>query len=379
MSIQKIVSLLFGLFLASIPLIYFSFLQNGYEFPKFVIFVTGSICFFVFLSFYALKRSTNFLFRKEHVLLLVLTGILFFSDVTGVDPYFSLLGSSYRYQGFITFLCGVVLFMFTSFWFRLFSNEKKYVFLMLICSGVIISAISAYQFILLNYFNYSAFPRFDDRIIATFGNPNFMGGYLAVLFSFVYFQNSKFSSVKLGINKRLKNIILGLFVIAITVSYSRSALICIPIVILIPFLFSQVKNVRLIIGVSILAVLFFSSILFIRSSVYDTRLLIWTEGVKAVVNSPIFGYGQENFEIIFPLDLYMKVDSAHNIFLEFAVAGGFLSLGLFIWFLYLILKKAPFDIRIMLFVFLITASFNPISITQWSLFWVIAGFSASRE
>lgn len=379
MSIERIITIFLVFFISVLPLVVIPGLANGYEYPRFVLYTLGSVFFFtlILITIYIKKLKVSLV--RSHYVLLLLTLVLFFADMTGVDPVVSLLGSSYRYQGFLTFLVGVMLFFTVSFWLKLDLEGKKILLLGLILSGCIVSVIAVIQFILLQFFSYTAFPRFDERIIATFGNPNFMGGYLAVLFPLVYFQNSKFSSVKLGINKRLKNIILGLLIIAITVSYSRSALICIPIVILVPFLFSQVKNVRLIIGVSILAMLFISSILFIRSSVYDTRTLIWAEGSRAVMNSPIFGYGQENFEIIFPLDRFMKVDSAHNIFLEFAVAGGFLSLGLFVWFLYLILKKAPFDMRIMLFVFLITASFNPISIAQWSLFWAVAGFSASKE
>ena len=35
-----------------------------------------------------------------------------------------------------------------------------------------------------------------------------------------------------------------------------------------------------------------------RSSIYETRTLIWTIGIDKIVEKPILGIGQENFELI---------------------------------------------------------------------------------
>lgn len=375
MSIEKIFTLLFCLFLGILPLVF----TDSFEAPKFILFTSGSVFFSLIFLFFSILKKISMKLLKVHYVLFMLAIVLFFADVTGVDPVISLIGSGYRFQGFITFLSGVLLFFTISFWSKIFPNFYTYLFSSIIISSSILAGISIYQFLNIHFLNNLAVPRFDERVVGTLGNPNFLGGYLAVAFSFMYLQNTKFSSIKLNLHPKIKNILLGIFIIAIIASFSRSAIFAILIIAIMPIVIIKIKNRAVLFGTSLVIVLAIVSIGSLRNSIYDTRQLIWSHGFQAVVNSPVFGYGQENFEIIFPLDRYMKVDSAHNIFLEFAVAGGVIAIFLFIWFLVLIFKLARFDMRFMMIAFLITAFFNPISIAQWSLFWIISGVSASKE
>lgn len=379
MSIEKIFTFLFTVYLSIIPLVVVDSIQNGYEYPKFIIFTSGSVFFFLVLFIFVISKEIKIKFSRAHTALLGLIGVMLFVDLRGVDPAVSLIGTNYRFQGFLTLVTGVMIFFSISLWPKIYPRSKHFFLTGLVISSLIIAVIAIFHFVAIHFLGKLEIPRFDERVVGTLGNPNFLGGYLAVIFPFLYLQNTKFSSVNLRITSQIKNIILSIFIIAIVATFSRSALFAIVISIISPIFVSRIKNKKVLFCIGLVLLLFFVCVGFLRGSMYDNRTLIWSEGIKAVVSRPIFGYGQENFEIIFPKDRFMKVDSAHNIFLEITVAGGIIALSLFIWCLILIWKKAHFDLKLMLLGFLITAFFNPISIAQWLLFWVIGGISASKE
>lgn len=116
-----------------------------------------------------------------------------------------------------------------------------------------------------------------------------------------------------------------------------------------------------------------------RKSIWDNRSLIWSEGLKAISKRPILGYGQENFELVFPKERHMKVDNAHNIFLETAVSSGIIGLLLFITIIMVAFKKANFTIKMSLLAFLIVSQLNPLSIVEIALFWFLLGMSQKIE
>lgn len=80
------------------------------------------------------------------------------------------------------------------------------------------------------------------------------------------------------------------------------------------------------------------------------RSFVWPMALKAVGEKPIFGWGQENFLYVFQekydpqmFNLEPWFDRAHNIFLDWMVAGGVLALlaylSLYLTFLILVWKK----------------------------------------
>ncbi len=65
----------------------------------------------------------------------------------------------------------------------------------------------------------------------------------------------------------------------------------------------------------------------------ETRLTIWKDSIPVIQNSPLFGYGQDQFAVAFEkysnselLKNPLKVDKAHNLFLDILVERGFFGL-----------------------------------------------------
>src|SRR4030042_5657296 len=92
---------LFILWLAGLPLFVWKF---GYEGPKVFYFFLGSI----FLSAYWIKRILGnfkaFAFTKADGLYFIWLLILTIASLSGVHPFESIIGGSYRHQGVIFFL-----------------------------------------------------------------------------------------------------------------------------------------------------------------------------------------------------------------------------------------------------------------------------------
>jgi len=116
-----------------------------------------------------------------------------------------------------------------------------------------------------------------------------------------------------------------------------------------------------------------------RMSQWDNRPQVWRYGIKSVAVRPIFGYGQENFELIFPRELKLKVDNAHNYLLELGVAGGLPLVILFLFIIFSAIKQKPsLFLKIFMATFVITSFFNPISIATLVLVWGILGWEGNR-
>lgn len=379
MSIAKI-SLALVLYISLTPFIYFDKIFNGYEYPKFIYFLFGTFLFSLAFLISSGKFKKSIKISKVYLVLLLFLGLIFTADILGLDPRVSFLGSLYRKQGFITLFAGVILFFLVSFWAQIDHDFKKKLFTGITISTFILSVVTILLYIGRVILGNTMIPSFDERVVATMGNPNFLGGYLVMTFPILLLFDYKSLFVKNY--SRIKRLAILVSSVAIILTGSRSAILALAIIILaffmVKFLRKKVLKIFFIAG-SIVVVLGLVIILPQRQSLYENRTIIWKDGVEAVMKQPILGYGQENFELIFHTNRFMKVDSAHNLLLEFAVGGGLLSLGAFLLFFILVFKKAALTVRLCLVAFLIVASFNPISIALWLLFWTLTGISASEE
>ena len=128
----------------------------------------------------------------------------------------------------------------------------------------------------------------------------------------------------------------------------------------------------------ILAFIIVQTLISQRISVWDNRGLIWVEGLKAIFSRPVLGYGQENFELIYPAYRHIKIDNAHNLFIETAVSSGFLGLFLLIMVLLYGIKAASFPVKLSLSAFILSGFFNPLSIAQIAFFWFLLGITREK-
>lgn len=369
-----------------LPLVVFPNVFNAYEYGKFLLFVTGvETLFFMTLIF----TRKNFKIPSDRLsgLIYLFIFITLISDLFGIDIKTSLLGSEWRLQGFLTLFSGGILYVLVKNYFK--EADKKFFNSSVLTGSLLLSFVAIYQGITFHFVAGSNIATYQGRIVGTMGNPNFLAGILSMMLPFILFAsfaNKGFVFSKIS-NKSFNFIIkmasTVLILTAISLTGSRSGMISTGFVIFLAltYYFRKQKFRNLFIGITAVCLVFVflqTSIKTQRISVWDNRDLIWREGIKAISARPILGYGQENFELIYPKERHVKVDSAHNIFIEVGVSSGVVGLVLFILLLLTALKEAVFPIKLSIAVFIISGFFNPLSIAQIAFFWMVLGLTKTR-
>jgi len=205
----------------------------------------------------------------------------------------------------------------------------------------------------------------QQRIDSLFGNPIYYG--IFSIFIFIYFfviENKK-------IYKAIYFVVVLLAIAGVYLSSSRgpilglavSLILCLPFLIYLGFqkikIFYPKFNVKIaILGAAIFLVVFLAGTYSLLKDNYMikrftnlaqdqstiNRLASWEIALKAIGDKPIFGWGQENFELAFSKHFNPKLitdnvselwfDRAHNNILDIAVTTGLagLSAYLAIWF-----------------------------------------------
>ena len=317
---KHLIPYLLGLFIIVVPFLTVSFGKSPFEFPKFILSLVVAQILTLILLF------ENISFTKNKLIILIMLFILanFAAGMLGLDPRVSLLGGEYRFQGLLLLISGAI--------FALSSNlltSKKVIYKSIIISSLAISLITIFQFIMLK----------TGQAI-----PNYTLLLISILLSFSLSSNLAVL------------IILTIFVFHTFWKHNKKIL---------------AGFVILLIGIVLLILSLGSS--FYRYSQWDNRLLIWNAGIKSIINKPLLGVGQENFELIFPKDMHYKVDNAHNVFLETAVSSGIIGLSLYLGILYLKFKNTKLNEKLSMLGFIIAGFFNPLPIICITLFWIIVG------
>ncbi len=394
-----------SLFIIILPMIVVPQFPNPYEFPKFIVFVVfSSLLTLLLLKVYWQSNCSKANQLLDHLTTFVLlfAAVSLIADFIGLDPYTSILGSKFRHQGYVTLASGVLVF----FTLRAIqkSTTSRAVFpyqTAIVTSNILVSIFTLWQGMRVYLFHDLTIPTYFGRIVGTLGNPNVLGGYIAITFPFLLFYPTT--------SHRYLVLVKGFFIFANVVSIffssSRSAILAIGSVIILIVIqaFSQffpgqrlatwVRRQRIVlfmVGISSLLIMalilanqphhisvrnMLNSLSLTeektRTSLWDNQLVIWTEGVKAVIQRPILGYGQENFEVAIPRERRMMVDNAHNVFLEVAVSSGLIGLSIYLAILLFAWQRAKPIIKLYLLAFLIRSQFNPLSISDLALFWII--------
>lgn len=357
------ITYLICIFIIISPLVTISFSKSPYEIPKFII----SLIVAQILAFLLIFQKLNLTKNKLQVIILLFVLVNFIADILGLDPRVSLLGGEYRFQGFLLLIAGFIL--------ALSSNaltNKTIIYKSIVFSSIALSLLALFQFIMLK--TGQTIPSYNGRIVATLGNPNFVGAYLAMALPFILCLNLK--------NKLLKIFLIMLIIFSALASFSLSAILAISVILII-FTFKnfskygkkvQITSVATLIILILIIIFSFKNSIY-RYSQWDNRFSIWNAGISSIIKKPLLGVGQENFELIFPREMHYKVDNAHNIFIEIAVSSGLMGLSVYIFIIYLSFKKADFEQKLALLAFLIAGFFNPLPIVCINLFWILIGLS----
>jgi len=371
-----------------LPLIFNPFSSIPFEIPKVDFFLVSTDIIALISLFYI--REMN---KKNDLRLLVLEIVylasIILTSLKGVNFYKSFWGNYWRADGILTLIHLIgISFIFSAFWKI---NYHKIFIPSVSISGFIVSLI----FIIQKIVSFSNIPA------ATFGNSNFLAGYLLVTLPFSLYN---FSASPHKIFWQV-NLFLQIMTILLTQSYSAIILLPIALILWLSHQKQTSKKNRLLFyakTILFLLSLFFTAIYLnhyfqertkYRGFLPEGRERIYTNAFLAFKERPLSGWGWANFDYAFEKiswpekwsqDVY--VDKAHSLFLEILSTSGIIGFTIFsticLITLYNLAKDKKMSSRTFLLsfiLFLIHSQTNVISINEEYIFWTIVGIAASKE
>lgn len=366
-----------------LPLVFCPLVYDRFELPK-ILFFIFSLNVTIGLGIRASITESLANIKKNRILKYYLLYLIILTVSTLINPIKqnSVWGQYYRYQGLVT---QIHYLLFTLFYFSL---AKKGISLkragkIIAVSGLTQAFLIIFQGIWLKIFHFPIY-NYNGRLAGLLGNPNFAAGFLVL--SFPYFWH--YSSFK--IPRWLTSLI---FLLALLLTGSRSGLIAF----LATNLFLIIKKISLskfILAGSGLVLSLLILVSGFRSSPFENRIAIWQKGVQAIAKKPLLGWGLENFETAFQSTLTKKdfnlrnirVDRAHNLFLEIAINSGLVGFSVYLLIIYQTLKtlwKGKEEIwlktnLIALISFLILAQFNVLNLNEYLFFYFSLTVAANQ-
>ena len=383
------------------PLVFWPWAAVAYEVPR-VWFINRWIEVLLILTLITyrkdLLKKIASLLNSITLLIIIFLIIGFISSITGADLPKSLIGNYYRADGLITYLhLAVFSIMVSLFWQDI---NKRIFHLCLAWGSILISILTLVMSILVINFNLLAIPHWENRAVgATFGNPNFLAGYLSITLPFVFYQIK--SANKLQRLWWILALILQYLALVATNSYGGLAL---GFLFLVGWFLIGKKR-----GLQIFILLSFSSIILMTIAVFqqnkisgfvpEGRERIFRKILLGVKKRSILGFGFANSDYAFEADEWpiklqhdVYVDKAHATLLEVLATTGVAGLTVY---LLLILKIAGNLIKsysqadgqekltqkVLLLVFilyLVHSQTNVLSIQEELFFWLIAGIASAN-
>ncbi len=236
---------------------------------------------------------------------------------------------------------------------------------------------------------------------STFGQPNFLGGYILISlpFTLYLFQNQNFKKFRLLAIPGLLIQISALFL-----THSWGAVMGLILLGLMYILFSKRHIYQKVFAVSLISLILIGLLYsyiwqtYKQGFVAESRSRIFHKLSLSIVKKPIFGWGWANVdyafeESVWPIrftnDIYL--DKAHSDGLEILTTTGILGLIIYVLVIITILRKIRkklfkqknqqnfFKTLFLVFIlFLFHSQTNVISINEELFFWFIAGIAANN-
>lgn len=375
--------------------------ELGYEEVKVLFFILA-----VFLA--GLLSKNKFKLSRIGIASALFLFILLITALTGIDPLKSIIGKEPYFQG-------LVLYSFLFLFFILISSSGinlKTLATVYTASATMVSIAAIREWVMVNILKYQI-PTYGDRVVSTFGQPNFYAGFLLLTLPFSYYL-FKNQSKKLNYFGMISGLV---SLIGILVSYSRSAII-LALILLIFGLIDQLRSKFKII-LTVLAIFCISTFVALKyasglvgnevsrpiltgnpnltKESVEKRVYIWPLAVQLFLQKPLTGYGLENISQAFfnyftsnkhpifeenlsisPVLISLKelnIDRSHNYILDLLLFSG--SLGFFTW-IYLVAllfwkAKHSKILLVSLITYLIWTAFQNQSVVQLIYFWLLVG------
>lgn len=341
-----------------IPLLkHFSFtysfaLKNDYNILK-ILGILGIyfLLFYIYLQYDKNKNLKQFFKELSPIFILLIYMIwTFIASVFSPDTSLAFFGTSYRKDGFITYLLYAGCFGLS---FGI-SSKKIKVILLYLFSIIAIISITLIELSKLGVFY--KFISFQDMYTGSFSNSNHFGYYLliaTVISSFLFISEKNkilktiaffmysFLLYYLILNNTfgcylalISTFILFLITTILKKEQKKSIIVCICVFIVLSiFTNFNAKNIT---GNNIQTLL--KDLLNITTQSSNNkewkkagsgRMQLWYHGLQFITKSPLIGYGPENLEKLY-LDVGIDQDRAHNLLIQLATTSGIPGLILYL-------------------------------------------------
>lgn len=299
------------------------------------------------------------------------------ATVGGVHPYISLLGEYKRYDGLISTINYILIYYIAVNFLR----ERKYLkgtLAFLTLAGVLVAGCGILQSYGIDL------TRWESGVISTFGNPNFLGGYLAMVFFLPVTLFLLISSKKKTLSQKIGFLSISLMSLLLIykcfslLTHRGGALGLGAGILLFGILlwrhFLKIKprfTVLLVVmclatgiffmqGKSGLVQKFASTVKLEKdegkaiptlkfASTAETRVYIWQTALRVIKEHPFLGVGPDALRLV--STQYEKIefiqteggrncliDKAHNEILDLATTRGLLGLAAYLWMIILLFK-----------------------------------------
>lgn len=383
------------------PLVFWPWAKAAYEVPR-VWFINRWIEILLILTVLTYRRD---LLKKVlsslkpiTLMIIIFLAIGCIASLIGVDLPKSIYGNYYRGDGLITYLHLAVFSIVVSLIWQ--DINKKFLYLFLALGSSIISIITLMMSFLVINFNMLSLPHWENRAVgATFGNPNFLAGYLAVSLPFIFYQIQ--TAGKLRRLWWILAFILQYLAIVATNSYGG---LVTGLLFLIGWnLLGKKRGVHTFIILSLASIFLIIFAIFQQNKVSgflpEGRERIFRKILLGVKKRPILGFGWANSDYAFeaaewPIKLQhdVYVDKAHSTILEVLAATGVGGLTVYIVLIYKITgnliksfsnadekgKQAQKVLLLVFILYLVHSQTNVLSIQEELYFWMIAGVVSAK-
>lgn len=329
--------------------------------PIYLFLVAVPVLIFLYINTLLKKQKK---FTKIDILFIALAFVGIIVCVNAYDFKTSLLGSTIRYEGYITLLCYYLLFIN---WAKLGDIEDAKKWYKII---IMVSIVNVLYSLLQVYTDYEFIIRMKNATYASglCRHNNFFGSLMAVALSMV---SCKILTEKKDLFKNL--ILLFLFAVGLINCQSTGPVLAYFVTMLFMIIFLIIKknlNWKRFAIIVLIPIIIFFMILFVNKVIFKNnscelcdfkanvidngghdRVQIWTKTFSVVKEYPLLGVGYDNLAYLYPngykgikvtpngiemdknlkyYGTYYLVDNAHNVYLNTHVSSGMIGLILYL-------------------------------------------------
>ena len=368
------------------PLIFAPFLRDGFALPK----VSVIRLFSVILLFPLAAQLKKIQLNKMNILILMYLILNIVAAFLSVTPSVSLRGRYlYYFGGALQLLCFTVFFFSVQIAGRAFktSGIRK-------CVTVSSGIAALYGFAQFVGWDFAEWDIGFGRIFSTFGNPDFLAGFVVLAFPVIFYGFLMASKRK---DKLFSGIVLALLFFVLMAAKSRAGWLgfIAGFILLARAIgresFRRVKfHFFIPIAVVILFIAFGGRKWTFETPGIKSRIICWKAALKPIIKRPVFGYGPDTFaEVITPYlpDDYASLTKkrgnpgyAHNIFIDIIVSTGFSGFTLFLLILIEFFRSSKSaEMKAAVAGFLVFGFFSICEITMWLYFWIFLAAGMKME